>query len=124
MFKKTILYNDCCRASDMLYNVLRTIGKSGESDRDALLGATSGACMNARKYKILVVDDDPDIREIVVSFLSSEGHLCHVAKDGAEALDKTHNDHFDALITDFRMPRMNGIALAGAVLKTRSVVSP
>ena len=107
---------DCCRVSDMLTTFAHN-WKSGESDRDALLGATSGACMNARKYKILVVDDDPDIREIVVSFLSSEGHLCHVAKDGAEALDKTHNDHFDALITDFRMPRMNGIALAGAVLK-------
>jgi DNA-binding response OmpR family regulator len=79
--------------------------------------AATGAYMNDKKYKILVVDDDPDIREIVASFLSLEGHLCHVAKDGAEARDKTHNDHFDALITDFRMPRMNGITLAGEILK-------
>lgn len=70
-----------------------------------------------RKYKVLVVDDDPDIRELVSSFLSSEGHVCDVAKDGVEALEKTSRNQFDALITDFRMPRMNGLMLTGEVLK-------
>lgn len=91
--------------------------------RLGLLGAVKGRrrraehIMYARKYKVLVVDDDPDIRELVSSFLSSEGHSCDVARDGAEALDKAHNNQFDAMITDFRMPRMNGLTLTGEVLK-------
>lgn len=102
--------------------MLTKVSKQGTATRSVFYGTDAnsevyGAYMHDRKYKVLVVDDDPDIREIVASFLSSEGHLCHIAKDGAEALDKTHNDHFDALITDFRMPRMNGITLAGELLK-------
>ena len=73
--------------------------------------------MDTRRYKVLVVDDDPDIREIVASFLASEGHDCDLAKDGAEALDKTNAGRFDAIITDFSMPRMNGVALASELLK-------
>jgi DNA-binding response OmpR family regulator len=76
--------------------------------------------MDARKYKVLVVDDDPDIREIVAAFLVAEGHHCDLAKDGVEALDKTNTGRFDAMITDFSMPRMNGVALASELLKQNS----
>ncbi|HMK57365.1 MAG TPA: response regulator [Dissulfurispiraceae bacterium] len=73
--------------------------------------------MSTRKYKVLVVDDDPDIRDLVSQFLSLEGHFCEMAGDGAEALNKATNGQFDALITDIRMPRMNGLKLADEVLK-------
>jgi CheY-like chemotaxis protein len=73
--------------------------------------------MATRKYKVLVVDDDRDIRELVASFLSSEGHICQQAEDGVDALDKMREDQFDALITDIRMPRMNGILLTREILK-------
>ncbi|HMK60883.1 MAG TPA: response regulator [Dissulfurispiraceae bacterium] len=70
-----------------------------------------------RQYKVLIVDDDPDIRDLVAQFLSLEGHCCEMAEDGAQALDKAFNGQFDAMITDIRMPRMNGLKLADELLK-------
>jgi len=62
--------------------------------------------------KVLIVDDDPDASGIVSIFLKASflGISIEVARNGLEAIDKVKllNDHFDAIITDFRMPGMNG----------------
>jgi DNA-binding NtrC family response regulator len=63
------------------------------------------------KYKILIVDDDMHVRNIVKEMLSIMEHSCYLAADGAEALTKTGEEYFDAVITDVQMPRMDGIAL-------------
>jgi DNA-binding NtrC family response regulator len=62
-------------------------------------------------YKILIVDDEPPIRSLLVSFLSSTGHKCATAGNGKEALDKLGQNQFDAVITDVVMPEMDGITL-------------
>jgi|WetSurMetagenome_2_1015567.scaffolds.fasta_scaffold00020_55 DNA-binding NtrC family response regulator len=63
------------------------------------------------KYKVLIVDDDMYVRNIVKEMLSLMDHSCHLASDGAEALSKTGEEHYDAVITDVQMPRMDGITL-------------
>lgn len=68
--------------------------------------------MKGNRYKILVVDDDETIRELLSAALSSKGHQCHAASDGAEALDKCISTRFDAVISDIVMPEMNGLLLA------------
>ncbi len=62
-------------------------------------------------YKILIVDDEPAIREIFVDFLTGEGFACRDAGDGIEAIEILKKEKFDLLITDFRMPKMNGAEL-------------
>ena len=68
------------------------------------------------KYKVLVVDDEESLRNMLVAFLSREGHQCVTARNGIEALMKIRQNKFDAVITDIVMPQMNGIALTKELL--------
>ena len=62
-------------------------------------------------YKILVVDDDEQVRDFIVSLFSSYGHRCETAKDGLEALETIKKNSFDSAIIDAIMPHMDGITL-------------
>lgn len=57
--------------------------------------------------KILIVDDNPEIREVLNVLLSSEGYDVIEAKDGQEAIDMVSDD-IDLYILDIMMPIING----------------
>jgi DNA-binding response OmpR family regulator len=61
--------------------------------------------------KILLVDDDMGIREVLSEVLSGEGFEVKVAKDGLESLDELERDNFDLVIIDINMPRLDGISM-------------
>ena len=61
--------------------------------------------------KIILCDDDLLIRTVVSTALEAAGHQAVVAVDGQEALEMIQGDSFDLLVTDKRMPRLNGIEL-------------
>lgn len=63
------------------------------------------------KKKILVVDDDFKIRNLMALMLKDEGYSVSIAEDGISALKALESDEFDVLITDIRMPNMDGIEL-------------
>ena len=73
--------------------------------------------MESTHYKILVVDDEEPLRNLIVSMLSPKGHQCLTANNGREALDKMMETKFDALITDIVMPEMDGITLTKELSK-------
>lgn len=58
--------------------------------------------------KILIVDDNPEIREIIEILLSGEGFQTVQAKDGLDALKLLETQSFDLIILDIMMPHMNG----------------
>ncbi len=58
--------------------------------------------------KILIVDDDPHIRELAGVFLKDEGFSLVEAADGLEALEKLAAERVDLVIIDIMMPRMDG----------------
>ncbi|TVQ85145.1 MAG: response regulator [Micavibrio sp.] len=62
--------------------------------------------------RILVVDDEPDIREFVRRSLGHEGYEVAVAEDGYAALRQLDGGVFDLLLTDIVMPDLDGISLA------------
>lgn len=64
-----------------------------------------------QKPKVLVVDDEPGIRETLAALLEDEGYLVSRARDGMEALSAVENRRFDVILTDVRMPRLDGMAL-------------
>jgi diguanylate cyclase (GGDEF)-like protein len=68
-------------------------------------------------YKVLIVDDDESIRNLMVALLAQKGHHCETATNGLEALDRISKDGFDAVITDIVMPEMDGISLTEELLK-------
>lgn len=59
-------------------------------------------------YKILVVDDEPDIVEFLEKTLRSDGYLVLPAYDGIAALDMASTDKPDLIILDIMMPMMSG----------------
>ena len=60
---------------------------------------------------VLVVDDDEDIRLLLSLVLSEERCRVLTASDGVEATERLHAEPVDLLITDYAMPRMNGLDL-------------
>lgn len=67
--------------------------------------------------KILVVDDDPNIRELVGVFLRDDGFDIYEASDGLEALAKLETIKIDMVILDVMMPRMDGWELCSELRK-------
>jgi len=58
--------------------------------------------------RILVVDDEPMVRDTLGQVLADEGYVVDVAADGADALDRVHAARPDAILLDLMMPGMNG----------------
>jgi two-component system, NtrC family, response regulator AtoC len=65
--------------------------------------------MNARY--ILIADDEPHMRRLLEIMLQKMGHTVFAASDGQEALELARKNPVDLVITDLRMPRMDGITL-------------
>jgi len=74
--------------------------------------------------RILVVDDEQVIREILADFLSMEGFLVRTAEDGSAALVELSRHHYDLVLSDLKMPKMGGLELLAAIQKhTPNVVT-
>ena len=65
--------------------------------------------------RILVVDDEPLIRESIGMLLAYDGHRVETAGSGEEAITRFENGEFDLVFTDFYMPGMKGDELAAAI---------
>jgi response regulator RpfG family c-di-GMP phosphodiesterase len=61
--------------------------------------------------RILVVDDEKVIREILADFLNMEGYVVHTVEDGVEALKELHRRSYNLVISDLKMPNMGGLEL-------------
>jgi two-component system, OmpR family, KDP operon response regulator KdpE len=59
--------------------------------------------------KILIVDDEPQIRRVLKTALSAEGYVVDDAKSAVESFDKLRQDRFDLVLLDINMPGMTGI---------------
>ena len=70
--------------------------------------------------KILIADDEKPIRDSLKMILDEEGYSTEVVADGEEALQKIKEQNFDVVITDIKMPKMEGIQ----VLEEASKISP
>ncbi|MCQ2592844.1 MAG: response regulator [Treponema sp.] len=64
-----------------------------------------------KEYSILIVDDSYTTRQIEQTILSMEDYLVDTAVDGIDALDKMKNKKYDVIVTDIKMPRMDGCVL-------------
>jgi CheY-like chemotaxis protein len=73
-----------------------------QADRQALVGV-----------RILVVDDDPDIRALATRALSQDGHIVNEASSGEEALRSSEADPPDLLVLDLLMPKQGGLEVLG-----------
>jgi len=71
----------------------------------------------AKRFTILYVEDQEELRESVVLFLEKFFNIVEYAEDGVEALEKYNNGHYDIVLTDIQMPNMNGLELSTEIKK-------
>ena len=69
------------------------------------------------RYSILIVDDEPDLRDLVQICLEAAGHQVAVAADGLKASGILLREQFDLMVTDVLMPDRDGIELIGEAFK-------
>jgi DNA-binding NtrC family response regulator len=67
--------------------------------------------------EILVAEDDPEVREMLCDALEDAGHSVEAAGDGEAALALARTRHFDVVVTDVQMPKMDGLTLFGHLRK-------
>jgi two-component system chemotaxis response regulator CheY len=83
----------------------RRIAQLSEPDN-----APAGRQSDHRQH-ILVVDDDPSIRDLNTELLQRCGYHVDAARDGVEALMAIQAGNYDLLVTDYNMPKLNGVEL-------------
>ena len=65
--------------------------------------------------RVIVAEDDPDVRQVVAFVVGRLGHSCQVARDGGEAWTMHQASRADLIISDWKMPNMDGLRLCRAV---------
>ncbi|MDR1905988.1 MAG: response regulator transcription factor [Clostridiales bacterium] len=68
-------------------------------------------------FKILIAEDDKNIRKLIAGYLKNENYSVVEAADGDSALEKFGNEFFDMIITDIMMPGISGTVLAAQIRK-------
>jgi len=92
-------------------DLLRTVDRLAGTGSLASPVRTIAAATVATKRRILVVDDSLTVRELERKLLLSRGYHVEVAVDGMDGWNAVRTGHFDLVISDVDMPRMNGIEL-------------
>src|ERR1700730_3939676 len=73
---------------------------------------------------VLVVEDEPDVRELIADVLAENGYEIEVAPDGAAALQLSDQRKYDLILSDLRMPKMDGAALYWALQLRHGTAMP
>ncbi len=76
-----------------------------------------------RNAKILIIDDDEEVREVLGDLLTGQGHAVAAYADGESGLTRVQEEPFDLVITDLAMPRLSGWQVASLV-KLRNPSTP
>lgn len=71
--------------------------------------------------KLLIVDDEINIRELIKKYASFEGYEVFEALDGIEAIEKCKNEDFDIVIMDVMMPELDGFSAVKEIRKTKNI---
>lgn len=69
--------------------------------------------------KILIVEDNPDLRENILTYLSRENYICETAEDYEQGFDKIMSHTYDVVLIDIMLPKGNGLQLLRDLISVR-----
>ena len=73
--------------------------------------------MLPEKKQVLIVDDEPNLRKILSAQLTRDGYDVMIAEDGEQGLSMLREHHIDLVITDLKMPKVDGMTLLREALR-------
>ena len=97
-------------SSTFVAEAMRWLPDGGPGTGNAVAPAVLG-----EGSRVLVADDNADLRDYIAGLLRSRGYLVDTAADGVEALEAVRTDPPDLLVSDVMMPRLDGFGLLSAV---------
>ena len=71
--------------------------------------------------KLLIVEDEPDIQELLEAYLHDAGYETTIAEDGVEALAKFQKDKFDLILLDLMLPKIDGFGVCEFIRRESNV---
>ncbi len=92
-------------------DMIQSMEKLSGADRLAKVNGESGTEGDGRRKRVLVVDDSLTVRELQRKLLDQYGYEVEVAVDGMDGWNALRNGHFDLVVSDIDMPRVDGIEL-------------
>lgn len=72
-------------------------------------------------YRILVVEDEPDIQEILKNYLTDQGYEVVTACDGVDGIAKFHSGIFDLVLLDIMLPKIDGFGVCELIRRESDV---
>ena len=72
-------------------------------------------------FKIVIVEDEPKLREVLCDYFHSKGDIPFEADNGAKALELAQEQEFDAILLDIMMPELDGFSVCRALRKDNCV---
>jgi two-component system sensor histidine kinase and response regulator WspE len=98
-------------------DLLREIDNFLSGNRLSRLGPTSGTGVIKERKRVLVVDDSLTVRELERKLLDGQGYAVDIAVDGMDGWNAVRTGHYDMVVTDVDMPRLDGIELVKLIRK-------
>jgi len=98
-------------------DLIRSVDKLISMGRLTRVQSEGGRGARQRNKRVLVVDDSLTVRELERKLLDSKGYEVEIAVNGMDAWNAVRTGHFDLVVTDIDMPRMDGIELVSHIKK-------
>jgi two-component system sensor histidine kinase and response regulator WspE len=100
-------------------DLIRNIENIVSGQRLTQIGRNGGGEVKRARKRVLVVDDSLTVRELERKLLDSRGYAVDVAVDGMDGWNAVRTGHYDLVVTDVDMPRLDGIELVTLIRKDR-----
>jgi two-component system sensor histidine kinase and response regulator WspE len=104
-------------------DMIRSMDKLVSGGHLATVPRTAAAGSTKKRKRVLVVDDSLTVRELERKLLGNRGYEVEVAVDGMDGWNAVRTGHFNLVVTDIDMPRMDGIELVGLIAKDANLKS-
>ena len=98
-------------------DLIRSIENLASGRQLSLMAAGAGSDVSKKRKQVLVVDDSLTVRELERKLLDSRGYAVDIAVDGMDGWNSVRPGHYDLVLTDVDMPRMDGIELLKLIRK-------
>lgn len=98
-------------------DLVRSVEKLAAAGQLNRVQAGATAAQTKRRKKVLVVDDSLTVRELERKLIESRGYTVEIAVNGMDGWNAVRTGHFDLVVTDVDMPRMDGIELVTLIKK-------